>query len=349
MASCSILVIHTGGTIGMTDGPSGLVPDPCFADRLAPWIAAQRFPARIDVHPLETLIDSADATADHWHTIARVVVDRHAGFDGIVILHGTDTMAYSASALSFLLNGLAKPVILTGAQLPFATPGTDAERNISDALAWANHDSIREVCIAFDGQLLRGNRSVKFSTHVGDGFASPHWPVLGRSRRGRARAAQAIEPSALLRPRPASSLTLSAPDNAVGLLKIYPGLSVRLVQAAAEAHPSGLVLELYGSGTAPRLNASLYGTLNDLSRCGLPLVAVSQCTRGAVHQPAYASSHLLRDAGVIFGHDLTPEAALTKLSCLVGRGESKSDLIEAMVTSMAGEMTVPENRDLIAK
>src|SRR5262245_60499961 len=138
----SVLVIHTGGTVGMTDGPSGLVPDPFFADRLAPWIVAQRFPIRIDIQALETLIDSADATADHWHTIARVVVDHHAGFSGVVILHGTDTMAYSASALSFLLNGLAKPVILTGSQLPFAAPGSDAERNIHDALAWARHEAI---------------------------------------------------------------------------------------------------------------------------------------------------------------------------------------------------------------
>jgi L-asparaginase len=333
-----LLIIHTGGTIGMTSGPTGLVPDKAFAGRLSLWIQ-RRYPAiQSSIKCHEPLIDSADAASAQWYSIAQKILDSHLGYGGVVVLHGTDTMAYTAGALSFILKGLAKPIILTGAQVPF--PNSDAEDNVYGAMLCALDGRIREVCIFFDGTLLRGNRTVKYSTKAGDSFTSPHWPILARSR-PRLR----IDDAALLKPEPSEPSLPQLPVHVdgVGLIKIYPGLSDRLLLAAAEVHSRGIVLELYGSGTAPALNSTLRSALETLVLQGIPIVGVSQCLRGTISQPTYQSSHVLRDVGVIAGHDLTAEAAFTKLCYLQSIGCPRGHLESAMASGIAGELTIRAN------
>ena len=337
----SLLIIYTGGTIGMVATPGGLVPSRHFSEQLSDLIK-DRFPdLRFTIRCLDPLIDSAEANPGLWNAIAQEILLAHADFDGVVVLHGTDTLAYTASSLSFLLNGLAKPVILTGAQIPFRAAGSDAESNISGAILFASAPQVREVCIFFDGRLLRGNRSLKSSTSVGDSFESPHYVVLGSSPPG-----FRINEKALLNPvrsepaLPASYLTTGS----VGLIKVYPGISYQMLVAGAEAHPRGLVLELYGSGTAPILNSSIRQALESLAVCKIPVVGVSQCLRGVVSRTSYASSHVLRDAGVIAGYDLTPEAAMTKLSYLQTTATPFEKLETAMWSDISGEITTdPQN------
>jgi len=338
MVRTRILIVYAGGTIGMKPGPSGLVPSALFAEELKQWMGRQRDFGAHDfaVHLLEPLIDSAEATPADWRSVAQHIWANHDGFGGIVVLHGTDTLAYTASALSFLLTGLGKPVILTGAQVPFAFPRSDAEANIRGAIACALDGRIREVGIFFDGVLLRGNRARKSSGHIGDGFTSPHWPELARFD-----GILVIAPNALLpvdvglQPRPLKAVETEP----VGLLKVYPGISDRMIIAAADAHPRGLVLELYGSGTAPALNQSVRRALETITRRKTPLVGVSQCVRGEISQPSYASSHLLREAGVMSGHDLTPEAALTKLTYLHGLQTPFEQMAREIARPLAGELT----------
>lgn len=335
MTEKSILVIYTGGTIGMQPGSTGLSPTKEFPEHLSQWIDREFQKHNFLIECVEPLIDSADATADHWHAVAQHIVESHSDYDGIVVLHGTDTMAYTASALSFLLLGLSKPIVLTGAQIPFFASASDAKRNVSGALAWAMDDRIREVCIYFDGVLLRGNRSLKFSTCIGDSYASPHWPALARLEPD-----ITINEEALLKPQLSQPTLPKRLAIDVGLVKIYPGLSDRLLLAAADAHSSGLVVELYGAGTAPTLNSQLRRALEELSLRKIPVIGVSQCMRGSVAQSAYVSSRVLRDAGVIAGHDLTAEAALSKLHYLRSADCPINELEAALQRNLAGEITL---------
>jgi L-asparaginase len=343
MMQSSILIIYTGGTIGMMATSAGLIPSWQFSEQLSDLVG-DRFPGlRFTIRCLDPLIDSAEADPGLWYVIAHEVLLGHADFDGVVILHGTDTLAYTASSLSFLLNGLAKPIILTGAQIPFCGIGSDAESNIFGAVSFASAPQVHEVCIFFDGKLLRGNRSIKSSTSIGDSFESPHYATLGSFV-----PAFRINEGALLKPAysepelPPACLTTES----IGLLKVYPGISHQMLIAGAETHPRGLVLELYGSGTAPILNSSIRQALEFLAVRKIPVVGVSQCLRGVVSQASsYASSYVLRDAGVIAGHDLTPAAAMTKLSYLQTTGTPFETLERAMWSDISGEITVdPEKR-----
>jgi L-asparaginase len=344
MVRARILIVYVGGTIGMKPGPSGLVPSAVFAEELMRWLERDhdvRISHDAAVHLLEPLIDSAEAVPANWRSVAHHVWANHDGCDGVVVLHGTDTLAYTASALSFLLIGLGKPVILTGAQVPFGFPGSDAEANIRGAVACALDGRIREVAIFFDGVLLRGNRARKSSTHIGDGFTSPHWPELARFN-GRLD----IAPNALLPVEPFPRPLPVAETEPVGLLKVYPGISEQMIIAAADAHPRGLVLELYGSGTAPALNRPVRRALETVTRRKTPMVGVSQCLHGEISPACYASSHLLRDAGVVSGHDLTAEAALAKLTYLNGLRTPFERLAGEIARPLAGELT-PEQGGLI--
>jgi len=339
MVRARILIVYVGGTIGMKRGRLGLVPSALFAEELVRWMGREHdfgAPCDVAVHSLEPLIDSAEAVPANWRSVAHHVWANHGGCDGVVVLHGTDTLAYTASALSFLLIGLGKPVILTGAQVPFGFPGSDAQANIRGAVACALDGRIREVAIFFDGVLLRGNRARKSSSHIGDGFTSPHWPELARFN-GRLD----VAPNALLpvEPCPRPCPLPVAETEPVGLLKVYPGISEQMIIAAADAHPRGLVLELYGSGTAPALNRSMQRALETVTRRKTPMVGVSQCVHGEISPVCYASSRLLRDAGVVSGHDLTAEAALTKLTYLNGLRTPFEQVAREIARPLAGELT----------
>ena len=282
----TILILNAGGTIGMVAGRSGLVPSRRFTRQIEEWLG-RRDELNCNhyvIDAVEPLIDSANAEPSTWHGIARRIWSKRDRIDGVVVLHGTDTLAYTAGALSFLLVNFGKPIILTGAQVPFSLPGSDGEANVRGALACAVDARIREVCIYFDGRLLRGNRARKWSTQSGDGFFSPHWPELGRIE-----TKLRIAASALLSIAPAAEPAKpgKAGPISVGLLKLYPGISDRIISAAGDAHPDGLVLELYGSGTGPAKSKAIREALRALRKAwtSIPAATASSTSVGSAAIP----------------------------------------------------------------
>jgi L-asparaginase len=312
MPKKSILVLYAGGTIGMTPGPRGFVPSVSFAAEVDEWTAGDSGLSDVSCRILrsDALIDSADATPAFWHHIADAIWNAGTTCDGVVIAHGTDTLAYTAGALSFLLADFNKPIVLTGAQVPFSAKKSDAKKNLLGAIRCAAAD-LREVCIFFDGVLLRGNRARKRSTASARAFTSAHWPALGHLDGAGVRLCREalLAPAQVARSRPPAR-----PRNGTaGLLKIFPGIRAELLLAAADACPAGLVLELYGVGTGPVADKPIESALERLASRKFPLVGVSQCVEGAMTPNVYENSRRLADLGVANGHDLTAEAALCKL------------------------------------
>jgi L-asparaginase len=329
-----ILMVHTGGTIGMRLRASGLTLGSEFINDLEKWLAKERFlsSSNISLECLEPLIDSADATPSHWSAIARLLWERRSSYDSAVVLHGTDTLSYSASALSFLLCGIGKSIVFTGSQIPFLQVGSDARANLRGALRCAFSRDLQEVCVFFDGRLLRGNRTHKASTSVGKSFVSPHWPTLARTK-----PAFRLNKAAFLHRRQKACPPAQLGNASIGLIKIYPGISEAVISAALDAHPSGIVLELYGSGTGPLKDRSLVRAFRRARSQRTPLFAVSQCQDGVISEPSYESSQRYRELGVVSGFDLTTEAALTKLHYLHALGEP--DMRGAMLNPIAGEIS----------
>ncbi len=320
----------------MVRDAAGLTPDPHFLNTLQAWLGRYSPHIAVSVEAVDPLIDSADASHPRWYQIASCIHERHEEFASIIVLHGTDTLAYAGSALSFLLIGLSKPVVLTGAQLPWLSHGSDAQQNLSDALICSQSDELREVCIVFDRKVLRANRSTKTGTSVGDSFSSPHWPTLASLE-----PQLKIDHRALLSNRPSTLHSLpSAPSlKGVGLIKIYPGVGSDLILAAADAHPAGLVLELYGSGSAPLRDLSRARLFEKLASRKVALVATSQCLQGSIEDFCYASSSALADLGVIPGHDMTSEAAVTKMTYLNSLGLPYAELHSRIFNNVAGEVS----------
>jgi L-asparaginase len=337
MSKKSILVVYAGGTIGMIPGPGGLAPCRNFTTTIADWITAEPALASVSCNIIacEPLIDSADADPSSWHQLATIIWEKRETFDGVVIAHGTDTLAYTASALSFLLSDFNKPIVLTGAQIPFSAKSSDAKSNLIGAVRSAGA-GIREVCIFFDGMLMRGNRTRKWGTRHGESFISAHWPILGRFDGDLQISDAALLPVSAT---PRRSAPKKLPVGSAGLLTVFPGFSAELLLAAADTYPAGLVLELYGAGTGPTV--SMRRALTRIVGEGIPVVGVSGCLRGAVEPELYENGRMLADCGVANGYDLTAEAALTKLHWLwcdsAGRGNSSVFVGK----SIAGELTRP--------
>lgn len=334
----TILVLYTGGTIGMSDTADGLVPEPALVSDLERTIAADERLARFrcTVERVDPVIDSADAKPGFWLQLARQLWTSSDRFDGFVILHGTDTMAYTASALSFFLAGLDKPVILTGAQQPITRSGSDAADNLAGAVICAAQPLLREVGIFFGRELLRGNRARKWSSNAIDAFRSPRYPALGQ-RVGRR---IVIDKNTLLstqaKRRPMPTTDFCPP---IGTLKLYPGISAELVHLAGRANTGGLVVEMYGAGTGPASERELLHVIERLTSGGTPVVGVSQCFSGELAPGLYATSRAFSEAGVINGRDLTPEAALCKLVYLRHQEIATGDIGRLMMENIVGEIS----------
>lgn len=343
LADTSILIIYTGGTIGMDqDRENGSLIPFDFQQIIEKVPELNRFAYRLGVLSLEPLIDSSEVKAEHWSTLANIIEDNYQEFDGFVILHGTDTMAYSASALSFMLDGLKKPVVFTGAQLPIGKPRTDARENLISALEIAatrdeNNDMlIQEVCICFDNTLLRGNRSKKVQNFNFTAFKSYNYPAL-------AQAGIDIEyyRQVLWRDK-SNELQVKAfteMDENVVIIKLFPGMNHYYLDAILNIPKlKGVVLETYGAGNAPT-EPWLTGALETAINKGVIIVNISQCTGGYVLQGRYATSKHLENIGVIGGVDMTTETAVTKLMYLLGRYKDSSKIKELMVKSLRGELS----------
>lgn len=334
-----VLIIYTGGTLGMTyDGEGVLVPFD-FSHILEHLPTLKNLALELTVVSFETPIDSSDICPEHWQAIGKIIFQHYDTHDGFVVLHGTDTMAFTASALSFMLEGLSKPVIFTGAQLPIGDPRSDARENLITALEIASSQKegspiVPEVCIYFDYELLRGNRSRKVESMQFDAFHSGNYPPL-------AKAGVKIDYnfSLIRKPQPHSTLQLrSSFDTSISILKLFPGISDATIEAILETRGlKAVILETFGSGNAPT-SPGLLALLKKAIDRGIIILNISQCPGGRVTQGRYHTSRELQRIGVIGGADMTTEAAVTKLMLLLGEyGPDKTR--ELLVKSLAGELT----------
>ncbi|PCF94739.1 asparaginase domain-containing protein [Vreelandella nigrificans] len=331
-----VLMLYTGGTIGMQPSPQGYVPCAGLAERLAAHLAlgdSGRLPV-FDVVEMQPLIDSAELMPEAWNRLVAQLESHWQRYDAFVVLHGTDTMACSAAALSFMLGALNKPVIFTGSQIPLGEPRSDALNNVVSALQLAAHpDTPREVSLAFHDRLLRGNRARKVRTQGLDAFDSPNFPWLGELGIG-----ITLNVDSALAAGTPNFAPIDLDPEAVALLPLHPGMSLRRAKALlADDSLKGLVLYSYGVGNPPSFEGELLSALTAANERGVALLNVTQCAQGDVVQGAYATGAALNRAGVVAGADITPEAAVAKLTVLLGRGMCGLELRQALNSALRGE------------
>jgi len=333
-----IHIIYTGGTIGMVRRQDGAL-QPASIEDLLKYVPELDLLGDWDYFSLDPPRDSVDLGPPDWIELARHIGEHYDRYDGFVILHGTDTMVYTASALSFLLEGLNKPVILTGAQLPMGAVRNDARSNFITAieLAASKHRHVKEVGIYFDGLLLRGNRAIKASIFAFDAFTSPNFPPLARV--GVYIHYPAIPPRP---PRPDTLTVHQKLSSDVALVKLFPGITAELLAALIDAPIRGLVLETFGSGNIPGTPGLLEVIEQAVADRGLLTVAITQQQQGIVQLHTYAAGRRLLDVGVVSGNDMTPSTALVKLMFLLAQEQLTPDERRQLLASnLRGELSEP--------
>jgi L-asparaginase len=343
MDKAAILIIYTGGTIGMVqDTGTGALKPFRFDHILEEVPELKKFGYDISSYAFDPPIDSSNVSPEVWIKIAEVIEDNYSGFDGFIILHGTDTMAYSASALSFLLENLNKPVIFTGSQLPIDSPRTDGKENLISSLEIAaakknNNAVVPEVCIFFENKLLRGNRTIKNNVEDFNAFRSPNYPPLAESG-----VHIRYNYSAILYPGETNKnlIVHKKLDTSIGILKIFPGINKSLISSIVDSSGlKALIIETYGSGNAPDV-PWLIDELHRVSQKGILILNISQCRVGMVEMGIYETGLGLSNAGVIGGYDITTEAAVTKLMYILGQGLTRQEIVKNLNISLRGEITL---------
>lgn len=348
-----VLVLHTGGTLGMAPGPRGLEPvpgqlvrdlrrDPRFhagpvggdGPLTLPSGADPARPIVYDVREVAPLLDSSNMTTVEWGGVAAIIAEEEPRYDAFVVIHGTDTMAWAASALSFMLVNLHKTVILTGSQIPFAHLRNDAIDNLLGALVIAGRYDLPEVGLYFSARLYRGTRATKTDAAGLEAFSSPNAPALATVG---VDIDVAWEHVRLPSDGPLRVRAIGAPE--VAVIALYPGMSAATLERLLAPPLQGAVLQTFGSGNAPDRHPALLRALERATTAGIPVVAVSQCLRGTV-RPDYAAGRALADVGVVSGLDMTTEAALTKLAFLLSQDDVPDHEIPRFVqTDLRGELT----------
>lgn len=333
-----VYIAYTGGTIGMQKSQRGYLPVPGYLQELLASMPEFRQPGMPEytLEMYDPLLDSSNILPEDWWVIARDIAAHYEEYDGFVVVHGTDTMAYTASALAFMLQGLAKPVILTGSQIPLCELRNDARDNLLTSLLIAAKYPIPEVCLYFSNQLLRGCRSVKVSADGLDAFASPNFPPLGT-----AGVDIFVDWSRVLPAPPLGTpLTIQhLKQSYVGALRLFPGISARVLHNILQPPLQGLVLEAYGVGNGPDRDRQFLEVIHTATERGVVILDCTQCLQGTVDLDDYATGSALKEAGVISGYDMTSEAALTKLFYLFSIGHSPTEVKERMTANLRGELT----------
>jgi L-asparaginase len=335
----NILILNTGGTISSVKTREGYQPKANHVEQALRAIPAFSHADMPDYEVLEyqPLLDSSNLTHEDWNQLAADISHHYDQFDGFVIFHGTDTMAYTASALSFMLENLSKPVILTGSQIPLSELRNDALDNTLTSLWLCAHRPIHEVCVYFNQSLLRGNRTQKISSTRFDAFDSPNFPHL-------AEIGQSINmANGLLLPEPTAPFHWQPlHPQCIANFRLCPGTAMEVLETLLQMPLQALVLETYGLGNAPNNSPRFLAMLAEASARGVILVNSSQCAHGHVKMEQYATGHSLISAGLVSGHDMTPEAIYCKLLYLLSKSSDVNQVKAEMTRDLVGELSLSQ-------
>jgi L-asparaginase len=339
----SVLIIYTGGTIGMVQNPTTKAFEPFNFRQIESKVPElKRFDCRVETIQFDNPMDSTNISPSDWVRIAEIIRDNYDKYNGFVVLHGTDTMAYSASALSFMLENLTKPVIFTGAQLPIGIPRSDGREHLLTAIEIASAEQrgepiVPEVCVYFENKLFRGNRVTKNSAEYFDAFRSFNYPVLAQVGVHIKYNFGSINYIPLTEPfRIHTKL-----DKNIGVLRIYPGITQEQVQAVVRIHNlRALIIESFGAGNIPNL-PWMNDEIEYLTQHQIIVLNVTQCNSGSIETGRYKVSEILQKPGIVCGYDITTEAAIAKLMFLLGKEKKYEKILQKLSKPIAGEMTVP--------
>lgn len=333
-----ILILNTGGTISSIKTAHGYEPVSGYVAMVLSQVPALQhsdMPEYV-IKEYQPLLDSSNMTVHEWNRIAQDIADEYANYDGFIIFHGTDTMAYTASALSFMLENLHKPVIITGSQIPLSELRNDAIDNVITSLWLCAHQPINEVCIYFNQRLLRGNRTQKVSAQQFNAFDSPNYPHLAAIGIN-----IELHEQLLLAPSTKDFNLQTITPHFIANFRLFPGFASEVLAYILEQPIRGLIIETYGAGNAQNNDPYFLSLLQKACARGVIIVNCTQCQQGKVTMSQYATGSTLQQAGLISGHDMTPEAAHCKLLYLLSKNLDTSHIKQLMEADLCGELSLP--------